>query len=113
MNTIRSNTAKLPAVVTRFFDAVNRFDFAAVDSFTADARVHDENRDHVGTDAIRAWIAETSQKYRPTFEVLRAEGRDSKITLSVRVSGDFPGSPIDLDYDFALRDGKISTLSIQ
>lgn len=104
---------KTPEIVTRYFDAANRFDAAsAAKCFTSDARVHDESHDHVGQDAVRAWVAETSKKYQPKSEVIRAKVSCSKVALAVRISGKFPGSPIELDYDITLRDGKISTLNI-
>ena len=104
----------LPAAVTRYLEAANRFDApAAADCFTADASVHDENHDHAGRDAIRAWIAETSRKYRPAFTVMRASVQGDAVSLSVAVSGQFPGSPVTLDYQLRLRDGKILTLTIE
>jgi hypothetical protein len=107
-------TTTLPAAVTRYLEAANRFDvLIAADCFTADAAVHDENHDHVGRDAIRAWIAETSRKYRPAFTVMHATVKGAAVSLSVAVSGQFPGSPVTLDYQLRLRDGKISTLTIE
>ncbi len=107
-------TLTLPAAVTRYLEAANRFDApAAADCFAADASVHDENRKHVGRAAIRTWVAETSRKYRPTFTVLRATEAGDDVILSVAVSGQFPGSPVTLDYQLRLRDGKISTLTIE
>ena len=105
---------KTPDIIAQYLDAANRFDIAnAVECFTADARVHDEAHDHVGQDAIRAWIAETSKKYQPKVDVVQVKGGGSKVVLSVRVSGRFPGSPIELEYDITLHEGKISTLNIQ
>jgi ketosteroid isomerase-like protein len=102
---------KIPEIITRYLDASNRFDApAAADCFCADAHVHDEGHDHRGVEAIRSWIAETSQKYRAHAKVLRADGRADAWLLTVHTSGSFPGSPIDLDYAIALRDGKISSL---
>ena len=97
-------SATLPAAVTRYLEAANRFDAtAAADCFAADASVQDENRKHVGRAAIRAWVAETSRKYRPTFTVLRATEDGDEVILSVAVSGQFPGSPVTLDYELQLR----------
>jgi len=105
---------KSPEIVTRYFAAANRFDAAgAAECFTADARVHDEGHEHVGQDAVRAWVTETSKKYQPKSEVIRAKVSGAKVALAVRISGKFPGSPIELGYDITLRDGKISTLNIQ
>ncbi len=106
-------TKTLPPAVTRYLEAANRFDAAAAAScFATDASVHDENQDHVGQAAIRAWVAETSRKYRPAFTVLRATVDGDEVVLAVAVSGQFPGSPVTLDYALQLRGGKISTLTI-
>ncbi|MDB6170636.1 MAG: hypothetical protein JWM88_3500 [Verrucomicrobia bacterium] len=104
---------KSPEIITRYFAAANRFDASgAAECFTADARVHDEGHEHVGQDAVRAWVAETGRKYQPRSAVIRAKVSGSKVALAVRISGRFPGSPIELDYDITLRDGKISMLDI-
>jgi ketosteroid isomerase-like protein len=112
--TAAARATTLPAAVTRYLEAANRFDaLVAADCFTADASVHDENHDYVGRDAIRAWVAETSGKYRPVFTVMRAAADGDTVSLSVAVSGQFPGSPVTLDYQLRLRDGKIATLTIE
>jgi ketosteroid isomerase-like protein len=104
---------KAPEVITRYIDASNRCDApAAADCFCADAHVHDENHDHRGQESIRKWINEYTQKYRPRAKVLRAKGRADRWQVTVHTSGNFPGSPIDLDYAIGLRDGKISSLKV-
>ena len=111
---MKPTATNLPEVVTRYLAAANRFDAElAAACFTPNATVHDENRDYAGRDAIRAWVSETSRKYRPTFTPLRSVVGDGRVTLSVAVSGQFPGSPVTLDYDLRLQDGKISTLTIE
>ena len=104
----------LPAAVTRYLNAANRFDaVSAADCFTADASVHDENHDYAGRDAIRAWVAETSRKYQPAFTVMRAAVGGDDVSVAVAVSGQFPGSPVTLDYLLRLRAGKILILTIE
>ena len=111
---MKTTTDTLPAAVARYIEAANRFDaVAAADCFTSDASVNDENRDYVGRDAIRAWVAETSLKYRPALTVMRASVQDNDATLAVAISGNFPGSPVTLDYALRLRDGKILNLTIE
>jgi SnoaL-like domain len=112
--TTTTNTATLPVAVTRYLEAANGFDvLVAADCFTADASVRDENRDYLGRDAIRGWVAETSGKYRPTFTVMRASTRGDDVSLALAVSGQFPGSPVTLDYALRIRNGKIATLTIE
>jgi ketosteroid isomerase-like protein len=115
MNRPTTNTPllPLPEVVTQYFSAANQFDAAgAAECFAPDATVHDENRDYVGRDAIRAWVQETSTKYEPMCTLLRTSVQAGRVNLSVAVSGRFPGSPVTLDYVLRLRDGKISHLTI-
>ena len=108
-----TTTDTLPAAVTRYLEAANRFDVeTAAECFTADADVYDENRDYIGRDAIRAWIAETSRKYRPAFTLMRSVVYGNDVTMAVAVSGQFPGSPVTLDYMIQLQDSKILLLTI-
>jgi ketosteroid isomerase-like protein len=108
-----ATTLTLPAAVTRFFAAANRHDAdVAATCFTGDATVHDERCEHAGRDAIREWMRETSRKYRPAFTLMRAAREGDQVTLSVAVAGDFPGSPVTLDYEVRLRHGKIAALTI-
>jgi len=104
----------LPDILTRYFDAANRFDIHdASDCFTSVAFVHDEERDHAGREAIRAWIEETTLKYHSQFEMMHFDAHGNEIQVTAKVSGDFPGSPINLQFNFILRDGKIDKLTIR
>jgi ketosteroid isomerase-like protein len=103
---------EIPEVITRYIEASNRFDAtAAADCFCADAHVHDEGHDHRGQESIRNWISGTSRKYQAYAEVLRARGHADQWQLTVHTSGNFPGSPIDIDYAIVLRAGKIFSLN--
>jgi hypothetical protein len=81
--------------------------------FADDARVHDENSDYRGLDAIRAWKQETDAKYRYVMEPLDASVSENTVKLHARLTGNFPGSPVELDYTFMLSNDKISSLEIQ
>jgi hypothetical protein len=110
---MKTTTTNLPPAVTQYFAAANRFEAAlAAECFATNATVHDENHDYTGRDAIRGWVEETSRKYQPMFTLMRTSVRDDQVSLSVAVAGQFPGSPVTLDYELRLRGGKISTLTI-
>lgn len=102
-----------PQVITDYFAFANagRIDEASA-CFAPDALVHDENNDHQGIAAIRAWIEDTTLKYQPQVEVHGIEDAVNGYATTGTVSGNFPGSPIPLHYTFTVRDGKISHLSI-
>jgi SnoaL-like domain len=111
---MKSSMLNLPGAVRRYLAAANRHDADAVAAcFTADASVRDENRLHVGQEAIRAWLAEVSRKYRPILTVVGASGIKNDVQLAVAICGQFPGSPVTLDFEFRLRGGQIAGLSIE
>ena len=88
----------LPGILTRYFDAANRFHIDdASECFTL-MLVHDEERNHIGREAIHAWIEDTTQKYHSKFEVTCSESHGDVTRVAAKVSGDFPGSPIDLRF---------------
>ena len=104
----------LPTAISRYFDAANRFDATEASlCFTEQALVHDENQDQIGRDAIRAWVQDTSEKYHPKFELINFQINNNEVSLTSKISGTFPGSPIELDYKFILEEGLISKLLIE
>lgn len=104
---------KLIGPVASYIGAANAQDIEAVAaSFNEDAVVRDEGQDKVGKAAIREWALEVSNKYHPTVEVLDVAETDGRTVLTGRVSGDFPGSPVDLHYAFRLGRGRIERLEI-
>ena len=105
--------AKLPQPVVNYLAAVTAKDtemFARC--FTDDALVHDEGRAHRGLDAIKAGMKETQTKYKYVIEPLDASVSGNTAKLRARLTGDFPGSPVDLDFTFLLVNDKIASLEI-
>jgi hypothetical protein len=51
---------------------------------------------------IAQWNSGAREKYHHTVEPIGAVTRDSRIVVTGRVSGDFPGSPVDLEHIFRL-----------
>lgn len=101
---------KLPKPVESYIAAANSHDADATAAcFTRDAVVRDEGRDRA---AIREWSEEVSRKYNPTVTVLGIAEAGGKIIVTGRVSGTFPGSPIDLRHIFTLEGEKIARLEI-
>jgi hypothetical protein len=75
--------------------------------------VHDEGRDHRGLDAIRAWKRQADAKYQYVMEPLNASVGETIVTLRARLTGNFPGSPIELSYTFTLAADQIAALEIR
>lgn len=104
---------ELPVPIAAYLRAANANDTLALTAcFTADAVVHDEAKEYRGIEAIMAWKAETSARYRPNVEARHIEGADQNYRLYALVSGNFPGSPAMLSYNFLLRDDRIAALEI-
>jgi ketosteroid isomerase-like protein len=81
--------------------------------FTEDGTVHDEGRDYRGRDSIRQWKQEVDTKYRCALQTVNAQTHGDKVTVRARVTGEFPGSPVELDHIFKLSNGKIASLEIR
>jgi hypothetical protein len=103
----------LPPIVRRFLEAANRRDASlAAACFAPAATVRDEGRDYEGREAIYRWIAATVRRYLPTFVPLKSFASDDVVRVQMAVSGEFPGSPVTLDYELRVQHGKISALTI-
>jgi hypothetical protein len=75
--------------------------------------VKDEDQTIEGLAAIKKWKAETKQKYQHTIDPLRVVEEGSKIIVTNRLAGNFPGSPIELEFVFTLKGDKIVSLEIR
>jgi hypothetical protein len=103
----------LPPTIARFIEASNARDLdASVACFAADAVVEDEGQTHRGIDAVRAWKRETEERFRYTIEPNGIDERDGQTVVTATLAGNFPGSPVELQYEFTLVDGEIAALAI-
>lgn len=80
--------------------------------FTRDAVVTDEGRTIRGLDAIRAWKREAKAKYRYRVLPLAVSREGDSVEMTARLTGDFPGSPVELTYAFVLEGDRIASLKI-
>jgi len=105
---------ELPKPVATYLAAVKAKDADMLAlCFADDAVVHDEDRDYRGLDAIKSWKRETDAKYRYVLEPLDVSVDGNLVKLRARLTGDFPGSPVELDYTFTLENDKIISLEIE
>jgi hypothetical protein len=102
----------LPPTVAAYFSADTTDAEAVAQCFTDAAVVIDEGHQHQGRAAIARWKAEASAKYHYTSKPLAVQISGDEITVTGRVTGDFPGSPIDLQYRFRLEGDRIARLEI-
>ena len=102
----------LPEPIAAYFDADKGDGEAVARCFTKQAVVKDEGRIHSGPEAIKAWKTAASAKYLYTSEPFAVEHRDGRYIVTTRLTGNFPGSPVDLRFAFRLERGKIASLEI-
>jgi ketosteroid isomerase-like protein len=112
MTTKAAEPNDLPAPVAAYFAADAIGAEAVAQCFTDGAVVIDERQEHRGRAAIARWKAEVSAKFRYTVDRLVAHISGDQTTVTGRLTGDFPGSPVDLQYRFTLEGDKIARLEI-
>ena len=98
--------AYLAAEETKDLDALSR-------CFTEDGTVRDEGQDYLGRDAIRQWKQAADAKYRYALQTVNAQTHGDKVTVRARLTGEFPGSPVEIDHIFKLSNDKIASLEIR
>jgi hypothetical protein len=104
---------ELPSAVAAFFHATNTREFGDFLSlFTDNAHVNDEANDYYGAQ-IADWIAEATADTKPTTKVTDIAPEGDQLQVTAQVSGNFPGSPVQLRYFFTIKDSKIAKLLIK
>jgi hypothetical protein len=81
--------------------------------FWIDATVRDEGQTFQGLAAIQRWKAQTKEKYQHTVEPLVYVPTPNGGVVTMRLAGNFPGSPIDVKFTFGLEGDKIASLDIR
>ncbi|NCP13836.1 MAG: nuclear transport factor 2 family protein [Sphingomonadales bacterium] len=103
----------LPEPIAHYFTADQQRDGKSLaDCFTANGTVIDEGNTYAGREAIRQWMANASTQYAYTVQPLAIAQDDDRFTVTSRLEGNFPGSPVDLRYVFTLDAGQIAALTI-
>ena len=106
--------SKLPRPVLNFLSAEKaKSPVKLAECFAADGLVHDEGQDHRGTDAIKTWKKNADAKYQYAMELLDASASENTVKLRARLTGNFPGSPVELNFTFMLANDKITSLDIR
>jgi ketosteroid isomerase-like protein len=104
---------KIPSIIAAFVKAQNDRDSSAVVAcFTDEAVVHDEGQERRGLVAIKEWSDKSFQKFQYSLEPRDLTEEIEKTVLTATVTGNFPGSPVSLDFKFVLDGDKIVSLII-
>lgn len=102
----------LPQPIANYFAADATDGAAIAKCFTADAVIVDEKKTYKGRDAIAAWKSEASTKYDYVAEPVAIEDQGDGVIVTAHLTGNFPGSPVDLRYAFTLSGDAIARLEI-
>ena len=107
-------STNLPAPIAAYFAAENTDDAGVFTAcFSHDAVVLDEGRTIQGIAAIKAWKVDAKAKYRHSIDAIASADKGGKTVVRGLVSGNFPGSPVELDFAFGLEGGRIASLEIR
>jgi SnoaL-like domain len=104
---------QLPPPIALYVQLENVGDTATLsECFAPNAIVRDEGHTYEGLVAIKAWKAGTKKQYHHTVTPLGIAQQHGKTVLTATLTGDFPGSPVTVNFDFVLEAGKILSLEI-
>jgi hypothetical protein len=104
----------MPPALATYFSAEDTADIDVLERcFEPNAVVRDEGQVVRGLDAIRAWKLDARAKYQYRVEPLSASCEGATATVLARLTGSFPGSPVELTYSFGLVGDKIASLEIR
>lgn len=103
----------LPKPIAAYVEAENGDDTTALaECFARDAVVRDEGQTFEGLAAIQEWKTQTRKKYQHRGEPLAYVPTQNGGVVTMRLKGNFPGSPIVVKFDFALKEDMITSLAI-
>jgi hypothetical protein len=105
-------TLNLPEPVAAYFTADKADSQGVSRCFTDNAVVKDEGHTYNGRAAIKNWKEEVAAKYEYTSEPMACEQQHGKYVVTCRLTGNFPGSPLDLRFIFELDGDRIASLEI-
>ena len=107
-----TKSLNLPKPIAACFDTDKGDSETLSRCFNENAVVKDEGHTHQGRAAIKQWKSDASKKYKYTSEPFVCEQKDGNTVVTSRLTGNFPGSPVDLRFFFELEGDKIASLEI-
>ncbi len=103
----------LPKVISDLLTAQKNYDSDAyADCFSETAVVFDEGNEYKGRKEIKNWIEDANQQFKTTMEAIKYSETNSTGILTAKISGEFEGSPVLLDYHLTIADNRIERLEI-
>ncbi len=104
----------LPGPVMAYLAAEEAKDAQALSRcFAEGGIVRDEGRDYHGRAAIQRWKKQADAKYRYVLQPIGVRTEGDATTVLARLTGDFPGRPVDLNHTFTISHNGIALLEIR
>lgn len=106
-------TTIVPPSITAYLLAENSHNPNAVAAcFSPDGVIRDEGKVRRGRTEIEAWKVETNAKYSAKIAPVEVSAVDGGYLLIASVSGNFPGSPLNMNFRFSVNDSLIDVLEV-
>ncbi|MCH3965439.1 MAG: nuclear transport factor 2 family protein [Clostridium sp.] len=103
----------LPQPIAAFYHASDVYDDTLLAGcFAADVVLVDEAKEYHGPEAVSGHILEANKGAQVMTEITGCVEKNGETVVTATLSGSFEGSPIPLDFHFALESGKIKALNI-
>ncbi len=104
---------QLPEAIETYFQASNSYDSNLLAKcFAEDAILYDEGLAYHGLTAIETHIVEANNDLLVETDIINGAEKNKETVVTARLSGNFEGSPVVLNYYFTMKDQKIATLKI-
>ncbi len=107
-----NKSLNLPVPIANYFNADKGNAEAVSQCFSENAVVKDEGQTYRGRAAIKQWKADAAEKYQYTSKPFAFDQEQGKTVVTSHLTGNFPGSPVNLRYFFELEGDKIKSLEI-
>lgn len=105
---------QLPKLIEKYIQASNNADKESfISCFSTNAIVFDEGVKVSGHTAIEKWFIRTRNEYKFKTDPIKIKENGDLVVLTAKVSGQFPNSPVTLDYFFKIQSDKIQSLEVQ
>lgn len=107
----QTNVGVLPPAINKFFQVTNGAPFSLLQQcFSEDAVVREQDQTFEGRDAIQAWLQSAQRKHSYSLAPVKAVHDSGNIRVFAKLTGDFEGGPVQVEYLFKLRADKIEEL---
>ena len=103
--------SSLPEPIAAYFAAEHNPE-ALARCFTPQAVMKDDGHTYPGVEAIKTFMAKASAQYSATSVPFALEREGGLQIVHAKVTGNIPGSPINLSYRFRLERGLIASLEV-